>query len=342
MPSRKPAPAQLAGLVFLALLTLGTETLPEVLSAAGGAAWLCPLAAGAVVLPPAFLMTRQPLAGRELLTGRTHPVGAKLAAVLYLLWGLAVAAEQADRVGQRLSDDLRGSPLVLTAAVLVLAVWMAAGGLAAMGRAGQIFIMAVGLTFFIIVLFGLPGLRWDWLILWRGEDLREIPQCATAAAGELSVGLYALFLLEDLEEKGEEGGPRRLAALFPLLALGTLLAAGRLGPGLAHRIESPFFQMVSGLGFQGAFQRLEELVSALWLLGDLTLLALLLLCLRKLWAKALGRRERAGQVWLLGGAVLALTVWSRGTVWMTEAVMTAGGLTAGVVLTGLTAVSKKI
>ena len=39
-------PGQLAGLVTLSLLTLGTETLPARLSFAGSAAWLCPLAAG--------------------------------------------------------------------------------------------------------------------------------------------------------------------------------------------------------------------------------------------------------------------------------------------------------
>ena len=62
--------------------------------------------------------------------------------------------------------------------------------------------------------------------------------------------------------------------------------------------------MVSGLGFEGAFQRLEELASALWVLGDAALLGLLLLCLRRLAAQLLGRKESKKQGWGITGIVL--------------------------------------
>lgn len=91
---------------------------------------------------------------------------------------------------------------------------------------------------------------------------------------------------------------RRLGGLFLLLGAGMLLVLGRLGADLAAQINRPFFQMVSGLGFEGAFQRLEELASALWVLGDAALLGLLLLCLRRLqrscWAEK-NPRSRAGE-----------------------------------------------
>ena len=41
---------QLGTLLVLALLPLGTEVLPSRLSQAGGAAWLCPLGAGGLLL----------------------------------------------------------------------------------------------------------------------------------------------------------------------------------------------------------------------------------------------------------------------------------------------------
>ena len=83
-----------------------------------------------------------------------------------------------------------------------------------------------------------------------------------------------------------------------------LLVLGRLGADLAAQINRPFFQMVSGLGFEGAFQRLEELASALWVLGDAALLGLLLLCLRRLAAQLLGRKESKKQGWGITGIVL--------------------------------------
>ena len=333
MPPRSATSGQVAGIVLLALFTLGTETLPGRLSAAGGAAWLCPLLAGAAVLPPVLLRNRRPLRKRSRPSARLRPASARLPAVLLLLWGLAATAEQARRVGLRLSDDLRGSPLLLTAALLVLAAWMATGGPAALGRACRIFAMAVGLAFFFIVLFGLPGLRWDRILLWDAADLRALPRGAAVTAETLSVGLYALVLLEAPGPEEERQGPGRLAALFPLLALGTLLVTGRLGPGLAERVENPFFQMVSGLGFQGAFQRLEELVSALWLLGDLALLALLLLALRRLLSCGIGRKETTVMGWLTAAAVLVFvlcqTLWGSGS---ESTVSTAGSLAAGAVL----------
>ena len=343
MDKRKIAPGQLAGLVFLSLLTLGTETLPARLAFAGSAAWLCPLAAGGVVRLFAGLLVRRPLAGRTLLSGKRHPAGSRVLGTLLLLWGLFVMAVQADRVGKRLSEDLRGSALLLSAAALLLAAWMASGGLASLARAGQIFTMAVGLSFFIIVLFGLPGLRWDWIVLWTGEEIKQLPHGLSEVLGELSVGLYALLFLEDLELKGEERrGAGSLAALFPLLSLAGLLVLGRLGPGLAGEITRPFLQMVSGLGFRGAFQRLEELVSALWLPGDLILLALLFLSQRRLTARILRREETQSLVWIPALAVLgALLFRLPESGWQGSPVLEFGGLTAGVILVFLAMISKK-
>lgn len=334
MPQRRVTAGQLAGIVALALFTLGTETLPDRLADAGGAAWLCPLAAGAVFLPLAWLWSRQAPGSRSRDPVRTNNAGARGMAALLLLWGLVVTAEQLCRVGLRLSEDLRGSPLLLTAALLILAAWMASGGLAALGRACQIFAMAVGLTFFFILLFGLSGQRWDWIFLWETEELRALPRGMVLTAGELSVGLYGLVLLEDAEPEEKRLGPARMAALFLPLALGTLLVTGRLGPGLAGRVRGPFFQMVSGLGFQGAFQRLEELVSALWLLGDLALLALLLLALRRLLSITVNRRETAAMGWLTAAAILGLVLCR--SLWGSApegAGSWAGSMAAGAVLT---------
>lgn len=341
MPSRRMTSGQLAGIVLLALFTLGTETLPGQLSAAGGAAWLCPLLTGAAVLPLARLRSRRMPKRRELSSGRRCPAGVRLLAVLLLLWGLAATADQARRTGLRLSDDLRGSPLLLTAALLVLAAWMASGGGAALGLACRIFAMAVGLAFFLIVLFGLPGLRWDWILLWDAGDLRALPRGAAVTAETLSVGLYALVLPEEQEPKEARQSPGRLAALFLLLALGTLLVIGRLGPGLAERVEVPFFQMVSGLEFRGAFQRLEEMASALWLLGDLALLALLLLALRRLLSCGIGREETTTMGWLTAAAVLAFVLcqarWGSG---LENSVPMAGALAAGAALIAWKAMEK--
>lgn len=336
-------PGQLAGLVTLSLLTLGTETLPARLSFAGSAAWLCPLTAGIVLWLVGGLMTRRHLAGRKVLSGTVRPMGSRVLAALLLLWSVVEAGSHAGRIGVRLSEDLRGSALLLSTAALLLAAWVASGGLAALGRAGQIFGMATGLTFIIIVLFGLPGLRWDRILLWTDKELKMLPVGVLEVFGELSVGLYALLFLEDLEPKGERRQTGYgIPMLFLLLALGSLLVLGRLGPGLAGAINRPFFQMVSGLGFQGAFQRLEELVSALWLPGDLTLLALLLLGQSRLLARLLRKEESRGMLWMPALTVLVMVLFRvPQSEWWDGPVSQLGGLAAGAVLAFLAMISKK-
>ena len=344
MKKRTIGPGQLAGLVVLSLLTLGTETLPARLSSAGSAAWLCLLAAGGVFWLLSGLVIRRPLAGRAVLSGTIRPIRNRSAAAFLLLWGVFVTACHVDRIGRRLSGDLRGSALLLSAAALLLAAWMASGGLAALCRAGQIFGMATGLTLFIIVLFGLPGMRWDRIVLWTGAELKMIPEGVLQVIGDLSVGLYALLFLEDLEMKGErrQKGRGKITMLFLLLFLGDLLVLGRLGPGLAGEIDRPFFQMVSGLGFQGAFQRLEELVSALWLPGDLTLLALLLLSQGRLLAGLTGREESGTMLWIPALAVLTLVfIRLPGSGWRNSPVMRLCGPAAGTLLVFLAMFSKK-
>lgn len=158
----------------------------------------------------------------------------------------------------------------------------------------------MGFGFFLIFLFGVFRLQWDEVLLWNWQELSQVPQGVFTAGGTVAAGGYVLFLLGDVrpEEKSRGTVMRRLGGLFLLLGAGMLLVLGRLGADLAAQINRPFFQMVSGLGFEGAFQRLEELASALWVLGDAALLGLLLLCLRRLqrscWAEK-NPRSRAGE-----------------------------------------------
>ena len=234
---------QLGTLLVLALLPLGTEVLPSRLSQAGGAAWLCPLGAGGLLLALVALWGRWITPGEALMK--------------------KVELEQGRESVRRL-----------------------------------------------IVLFGVFGVAWERVILWDWAALEEVPGGALSAAGTLAAGGYALLLLGQVrpEEKQKRVLRRKLGVLFGSLAVGMLLVVGRLGAGLTGQIDRPFFQMVSGLGFEGAFQRLEELASALWVLGDVALLGFLLLCMRRLLAGLAGREESSGLGWIVTGGSFLLAL----------------------------------
>ena len=112
---------QLGTLLVLALLPLGTEVLPSRLSQAGGAAWLCPLGAGGLLLALVALWGRWITLGEDLLRTLEQQKGRKVLrgfALVLLAWGFFLTGAQGARIGERLAQSLRASPLLLTAAVL--------------------------------------------------------------------------------------------------------------------------------------------------------------------------------------------------------------------------------
>ena len=337
MHDRTISHRQLLTVGFLALFPLGTEVLFSRLATAGAAGWLCPILAGVMAVILAAGLGRR---GLSLSQGRIHRV---LAGVL-LLWGLCFGGAQACRIGVRLSDPLGASPVVLTASLLILAGWMAAGGLAAFARACEIFLLALGSATALILLGGAFRLHWDWVLLWTPRELSRVPLGGLETLGLLAVGCYSLFLIKDVTpEKGSLGRTCRLIGRISLLlgAVGALIL-GRFGPALTGTMDRPFFQMVSGLGLEGAFQRLEQLASALWALGDLALLGFLLLCLVRLTGRVTGRQEKPAWAWALAAAVflLALPVplWQRV---LEGSVLWVGNLAAGGLILAVFAAKKK-
>ena len=111
---------QLGTLLVLALLPLGTEVLPSRLSQAGGAAWLCPLGAGGLLLALVALWGRWITPGEDLLRTLEQQKGRKVLrgfALVLLAWGLFLTGALGARIGERLAQSLRAAPLLLTAAV---------------------------------------------------------------------------------------------------------------------------------------------------------------------------------------------------------------------------------
>lgn len=328
---------QLLAVLFLILFPLGTQRLFVRLTGVGSAAWLCPLLAGAVGLGLVFLLGRRQLGDPLAFSAQTPR---RIWAGLFLLWGLVWTAAHSVRIGSRLSDALGVGSEVLTAGVLLLAVWMATGGLTAFARAGELFAIVIGVSFALIFLGGLFRLRWDALLLWEKAALCQVPGGGLAVLGTLAVGCWALLFCREVRpEPGAVGRVGRWVGLLGVLLAGAvLLVLGRFGAALTGTIDRPFFQMVSGLGLEGAFQRLEALVSALWFLGDAALLAFLLLTWRRLLHHLTGRAESRKQLWALAVVVLLLSL----PVPLWNAVLAGWMLPLGSLLVGLLLVAFSI
>lgn len=255
MKSEKLSARQLAVAVMVGGLSIGA-------AAAGRTDWRWLLASVPVGLAAGWLLLRR--VGRRPL----HPI----LNGLYGIWAVALMADVLRRTADRLQTasgnrENTGWLLVLLALPLI---WMGWGKAAAFFRAVEIFWLGTLVTVGAILLLGLPRVEWRWVM----EPAGSWWESMLAGVSVLSTGLFVLPHLYKIEQ--EPGGTHRgliwLGALGLLCAALGLLTAGLLSPAVAAQVDAPFF---AAAGLLGDSARLEGLVSALWLLPDLTLAGLL-------------------------------------------------------------------
>ena len=278
MNSEKLSARQLAVAVMTGGLSAGA-------AAAGRADWRWLLLAAALgTVLGALLLWR--LGG-----GTLHPA----LRALYAAWAAVLMADVLSRSAARLREGpADGTSIGWIAALLALPlIWMGWGKAAAFFRAAEIFWLAVLAALGAILLLGLPRVNWSWALTPAGDWSGSLG----AGALTMSTGLFALPLLYNVRP-GDDGAIRGLVwlgALGVLTSVLALLTAGLLHPAVAAALDAPFF---GAAGLLGDSARLEGLVSALWLLPDLTLAGLL----SRSWGER--RRPALGVLAALG---LALT-----------------------------------
>ena len=285
---------QLAVLAWAGVLAPAAELLPGAVLSAGRGAWLAPLAALPLVLLSVCLLTR--LAGDQgLARGILDGLGPRFGwgvLFLYVVWALALLALRLRLcAGRMLSSGYRDGAMpyfLLAAAGMVF--WLAGGSLAAFARAGQLFFLVLAVTGGAILLLSLPQVRTVRLLpLWTG-DVVPVLQSGFAAAGVLGWGSCWAFLAGETPP-GYRGSYRRTALGCLVLTLAQGVILGSLGPALAGRLDSPFLALAKSVGVEGAFQRVESVVAALWVMADVTMACLLAFALRAMLAAAAPQRQ---------------------------------------------------
>ena len=278
MNSEKLSPRQLSAAVMTGGLSAGAAF-------AGLADWRWLLACVPVGALAGWLLLRR--------VGR-RPMRPVLQ-VLYGAWGAVLLAGVVDRAGGRVEPAAgrRGSTVWLLMLLAVPLIWMGWGKGAAFFRAVEIFWLALVVTVGAILLLGLPRIQWSWALAPAGDWKSSL----TAGGLTMGTGLFVLPPLYRIEAGHGEDRPGLawLGALGAVSAGLALLTAGLLHPAVAEQLDGPFFVAA---GLLGDSARLEGLVSALWLLPDLTWMGLL--------ARSWGER-RLPALAVLAAAGLALS-----------------------------------
>ena len=292
-------------LLWVSALAPAAELFPSVgLETAGRGAWLTPAASALILVPLVWL------AGDRLGTGRIGRGAALLCGLwmeVLLVLRLTLCARRMIRAGER-----DGAVWFFLLTLTALALWMGTGKLSAVGRAGQIYLVLLLGVAALVLGLSLPRVRVDRILpLWT-EDAGPVLLTALSGAGSLCWSVLPMLFLPAAPESGKSrvlwvsGG-------CALLTLAQLIIIGNLGTGLCARSESAFFALTKSVGVEGAFQRVESVVAALWVISDLTLTVILAravgFCAEWVWEKLTW--EWVGSFLLLAAAGVAL--W--GTRW---------------------------
>lgn len=303
---------QLSAATWAAVLAPAVSILPGATARqAGVGSWLAPLAALPAALWLGWLLTR--LSRRGLTKTFMRVLGRRAGSaftIIYIMWAVLLGSARLRLSGRRLLFTARQETglwfflLVLAA----LAIWMAQGKVAAFVRAAAVFSRILALALVAVLGVTVFQIRGEHLILLWGEDILPTLKGAVSVLGVLCYGIYAAFLWDGGDT--ETGGRRRIAGACGVLVLMQMAVLGNLGAELSARLEDPFLTLSKQVGVEGAFQRVESLVAAVWLLGDLALLGLLLCaCRRMVWELAPHWDGRlvaaAGGAAILAGALLA-------------------------------------
>ena len=318
---------QFGALLWAGALAPVVELLPAVtLSVAERGAWLAPLVAVGVLFPFFFKMDKL---GGSVLTAR-EKLGKVLGTgflLVYLGWLELLLTLRLGLCARRMlvSGERDGSIWFFLITLALLCLWMGRGEQAAFARAGQLFLTVLVLVGGAVLLLSLPRTRIDWLLpLWK-EDVIPVLRSGVPAAGVIFWSMLPMLCLNPGERTERNhllwwgiGGCAALCGMQAVLI-------GNLGPGLAGRTQNAFFALTKSVGVEGAFQRLESVVAALWLLADLTLAVTIILAIRAVcrclmpelslnWvvALSLGIGIWGAWCWCLRGESMEL--WNRGWV----------------------------
>ena len=339
---------QLASLVWAGVLAPAAELLPGItLPAAGKGAWLAPLAALPLVLAGGWLLGR--LGEGPGLAGRLAESGVgKAILILYMVWGELLLTLRLRLCARRLLDAGRrdGALWFFLLAVAAVVLWMGLGQLSAFARAGQFFLAILLTAGGVVLLLSLTQTRPERVLPLWVEDIPGVLSSALPAAGTLGWGLYGTFLLGETEGEDTRGRRHWLAwgvggCLLLTLAQYVILAS--LGQELSGRLDNPFFTLAQSVGVEGAFQRVESVVTAIWTLADLAMAGVLLFSLRSMAAALRWREKRIAVLGLVLAAALALLFFSdrRAAAWG-RTVVPFGNLILGLALPALMILPKEI
>lgn len=304
---------QASAIAFVALLPPATRLLPGLCAELSGrAAWLCPLVALPFLAITAWLVGKlttnaasdENLAG--LILRGLGPYAGAAVLIIYALWMVFYAGFSLRSSASRFIYTIYpgAPPWPFIASGFVMGLIAALSPLRSLARASELFRWLLILALVPILLLGTLEIDAKSLFPIYLSDAVPVLEGALPALGAGAFLIVNMGFLDRGPGKFRRGRFGLSAGLLMFLVIAVTL--GHFGPELTGRLTYPFFALVRNTSVFGITERIEALVTALWVFSDFVLFTFSIAagasCLRSaLGAGQDGLDERRGPLELRRG-----------------------------------------
>lgn len=226
------------------------------------------------------------------------PLIGKGITIIYMVWALLILCAEGRLYAERIlvAGYHEVPPWVFLLALLGIVWWMAGRKLAAFVRATEICYLVLGLALALVLAFPLLDIVPEHVLPIWFSDLPSVALTTAVPVGVLSCGIFAAFLGQRVTRRPDDRmrGLRWLAAGCVVITLLQFACLSQLGAELCVLVDIPFFEVALGAKVDGAIQRIESAIMALWAFSDFALLGMLIFSFKSMAVSVFGERAQRG------------------------------------------------
>lgn len=174
--------------------------------------------------------------------------------------------------------------------LLAAALWVGRKNLAVCARAGQIFLYVVLAALLLVLALSVGEILPYHIWPLNGSDLLPAAMASGPLLGALSCAAAVCFLRDEVQTGRTARTLRWCVGLALVLTAISFAVVGVFGAGTVAELQVPLFSLAKEANVEGAVERLESVVSCVWVFTDVLFLTLL----AKSAAKAVAEAARCG------------------------------------------------
>lgn len=301
MERKKLSGGQFGILTFVMMMAPMIHAVPARIIDARRAAWLLPVLA---VLPLALLLlvlfrclSRMP---EDSGLGDVYHLAfggrwGKVCCGLSALWTVMVMVVDLRFYAERYVSAVypEAGKLVFYLAMAAIQLWIVRENLGCLLRAGKIFFWVVILTLAAVLLLAVGKMRVYHVWPVTDTSWKEVGLGAVRLSTAISMAVPAGFLLGKIQWRTRKSGAVWwILALTGVTVMIAVVILGVFGPELSQRLQVPFFTLAKEVSVTGAMERMESIISAMWMMTDTALMGVLAFSAEQAIRQTVGESKR--------------------------------------------------